>query len=134
MKFHLAVLNFFLVQNWVLAIFEIAKNGIWTKNFFREIDLFVFTSFFGLDFFKFSGSLWFWHIYIFVSDQQKTKSWNLTKFFIIIISAVSQMHGLWFPYTRIRSKFKMACQLHSLWFLLSTTKQRFSLSYLWSSL
>ena len=25
------------------------------KNFFREIDLFDFTSFFGLDFFKFSG-------------------------------------------------------------------------------
>ena len=27
------------------------------KNF-REIDLFDFTSFFGLDFFKFSGPLW----------------------------------------------------------------------------
>ena len=26
-------------KNWVLAIFEIAKNGIWSKNFFREIDL-----------------------------------------------------------------------------------------------
>ena len=28
------------------------------KNLFREIDLFDFTSFFGLDFFKFSGPLW----------------------------------------------------------------------------
>ena len=27
------------------------------KNFFHEIDLFDFTSFFGLDFFKFSGPL-----------------------------------------------------------------------------
>ena len=34
-----------------------AKNGFWSKNFFREYDLFDFTSFFGLDFFKFSGSL-----------------------------------------------------------------------------
>ena len=34
-----------------------AKNGIWSKKI-REIDLFDFTSFFGLDFFKFSGPLW----------------------------------------------------------------------------
>ena len=34
-----------------MAIFGIAKNGIWSKNKFRKIDLFDFTSFFGLDFF-----------------------------------------------------------------------------------
>ena len=28
------------------------------KKFFREIDLFDFSSFFGLDFLKFSGLLW----------------------------------------------------------------------------
>ena len=38
-----------------MAIFEIAKNGIWGKIFFREIDLFDFTNFFGLDFLKFSS-------------------------------------------------------------------------------
>ena len=49
----LAVLNFFPVQK---LIFEIAKKWNLVKKFFREIDLFDFTSFFGLDFFKFSGS------------------------------------------------------------------------------
>ena len=39
-----------------MAIFEIAKNGIWSINFFREIDLFDFTSFFGLDFLHFLAS------------------------------------------------------------------------------
>ena len=32
-----------------MVIFEIAKNGIWSKKFFREIDLFDSTSFFGVD-------------------------------------------------------------------------------------
>ena len=41
-----------------MAIFEIAKNGIWSKKKIHEIDLFDFTRFFGLDFFKFSGPLW----------------------------------------------------------------------------
>ena len=37
-----------------MAIFEISKNGIWSKKI-REIDLFDFTSFFfGLDFFNYS--------------------------------------------------------------------------------
>ena len=45
--------NFSQFKNWFLAIFEIAKNGI----IFREIDLFDFTIFFGLDLFKFSGPL-----------------------------------------------------------------------------
>ena len=31
-----------------MAIFEIAKDGFLSKNFFREIDLFDFMSFFGL--------------------------------------------------------------------------------------
>ena len=34
-----------------------AKNGIWLKKKFREIDLFDFTSLFDLDFFKYSGPL-----------------------------------------------------------------------------
>ena len=34
--------------------------GKYSKNFFREIDLFDFTSFFGLDFFKFSDPLREW--------------------------------------------------------------------------
>ena len=55
---YLAVLNFFPVQKLILAIFEIAKNGICSKKIFREIDLFDFTSFFGLDFLRFSGLLW----------------------------------------------------------------------------
>ena len=38
-----------------MAIFEMAKNGIWSKNVFVKIDLFDFTSFFGLDSFKLSG-------------------------------------------------------------------------------
>ena len=36
-----------------LAIFEIAKNGFWSKIFFREIDLFDFTSFFAWTFLNF---------------------------------------------------------------------------------
>ena len=33
-------------------------HGKYSKNVFHEIDLFDFTTFVGLDFFKFSGSLW----------------------------------------------------------------------------
>ena len=60
-KFHcgiafLAVLNFVpssKIDFW--PFLKLQKNGFWSKNFFREIDLFDFTSFFGLDFLKFSG-------------------------------------------------------------------------------
>ena len=38
-----------------------AKYGIYQK-IFCEIDLFDFTSFFGLDFFKFSGPLWVYYL------------------------------------------------------------------------
>ena len=50
----LAVLNFFPLQKFIFAIFEIAKKRdfILVKNTFREIDLFDFMSFFGLDFLK----------------------------------------------------------------------------------
>ena len=41
-----------------MTIFEIAKNGIWSKKIICEIDLFDFMSFLGLDFLKFSGPLW----------------------------------------------------------------------------
>ena len=53
----LLVLNFFPVEKLIFGYFEIAKNGICSNKFFVEIDLFDFTSFFGLDFFKFSGPL-----------------------------------------------------------------------------
>ena len=54
----LAVLNFFPVQKidiWPFLKFKKMEFG--QKNFFREINLFVFTNFFHLDFFKFSGLL-----------------------------------------------------------------------------
>ena len=38
-----------------------AKNGIWLKKI-REIDLFDYTSFFGLDVFKYSLLVWIWRI------------------------------------------------------------------------
>ena len=34
---------------------EIAKNGIWSKKIIREINLFDFKTFFGLNFLNFSG-------------------------------------------------------------------------------
>ena len=54
----LAVLNFFLVHKidfW--SFLKLQKMEFGQKKFFREIDLFDFMSFFGLDFFKFSGLL-----------------------------------------------------------------------------
>ena len=50
--------SFFPVQKLILGQFWNCKKWILFKIFFREIDLFDFTSFFGLDFFKFSGLLW----------------------------------------------------------------------------
>ena len=49
--------SFKLFPSTKIAIFEIAKNGIWSKKN-SEIDLFDFTIFFVLDFFKFSGLPW----------------------------------------------------------------------------
>ena len=40
----IAFLAVFLVPK-LIAIFEMAKNGIWSKKIIREIDLFDFTSF-----------------------------------------------------------------------------------------
>ena len=40
--------QFFQFKNLFLAIFEIAKNGIWSKKIICEIDLFDFTSFLNL--------------------------------------------------------------------------------------
>ena len=55
----LAVLIFFpssKIDFW--PILKSQKNGIWPKkNFFREIDLFDFGNFFGLDFLIFSSLL-----------------------------------------------------------------------------
>ena len=54
-----SVLNFLPVQKLIFGHFWNCKNWIMAKkNFFHEIDLFYFTSFIGLDFFKFSGTLW----------------------------------------------------------------------------
>ena len=48
----------FPVQNLIFGHFWNCKKWNFVKTFFREIDLFDFTSFFGMDFFKFSGTLW----------------------------------------------------------------------------
>jgi hypothetical protein len=40
-----------------MAIFETAKNGIWSKKIIREIDLFDFTNFFLPGLFYFSGPM-----------------------------------------------------------------------------
>ena len=47
----------FLVQKLIFGHFWNCKKWNLVKIKFREIDLFDFTSFFGLDFFKFSGPL-----------------------------------------------------------------------------
>ena len=44
-------LNFFPVQKLIFGHFWNCKKWILVKKFFREIDLFYFTSFFGLDFY-----------------------------------------------------------------------------------
>ena len=47
-------------KNWFLAIFEIAKNGIWSKNLFVKLIYIWFHDFFGLDFFYiFWPTVWF---------------------------------------------------------------------------
>ena len=46
-------------KNWFLAIFEIAQNGIWSKKFFPWNWFIWFHEVFCLDFFKFSGPLWY---------------------------------------------------------------------------
>ena len=52
----LAVLNFFPIQKLIFwPFFKLQKMELRKK--IRQIDLFVFTSFFGRDFFKFSGLL-----------------------------------------------------------------------------
>ena len=53
----LAVLNFFPVQNFIFGHFWNSQKLNLVKKRIHEIDLFDFTSFFGLDFFKFSGPL-----------------------------------------------------------------------------
>ena len=53
----LAVLNFSPGQKLIFGLFKIAKNGLWSKKI-REINLFDFTSFLGLYFFRFSVPLW----------------------------------------------------------------------------
>ena len=40
-----------------MAIFEIAKNEIWPKNFLKKLIYLMLMSFFAPDFFKFSGPL-----------------------------------------------------------------------------
>ena len=47
----LAVLNFFPVQKLIFGQFRNCKNLNLAQNLIREIDLFDFMNFFGLDFF-----------------------------------------------------------------------------------
>ena len=59
-QFHEKIFNFKLFPSSKIDFWPFLK---WQKMefgqiFFREIDLFDFTSFFGLDLFKFSGPLW----------------------------------------------------------------------------
>ena len=54
----IAFLNFFPVQKLTFGHFWNGKKWNLVKINFREIDLFDFTSFWGLDFFKFSGLLY----------------------------------------------------------------------------
>ena len=56
----LAVLNFFLVQKLIFGHFWNCEKWNLVEIFFREIDLFDFTSFLGLDILKFSGPLRCW--------------------------------------------------------------------------
>ena len=54
----LTVLNFFPLKKLIFGHFWNGKKWILVKKKFRQIGLFDFTSFFGLDFFKFSGPQW----------------------------------------------------------------------------
>ena len=57
----LAVLNSSKIDFWPCLKLQKKCNG---KKKIREIDLFDFTSFFGQDFFKFSGLLWYYLQYL----------------------------------------------------------------------
>ena len=47
----LAVLIFSQFKNWFLAIFEMAKNGIWSKEIFVKLIYLISRVLLGLDFF-----------------------------------------------------------------------------------
>ena len=53
----LAVLNFFLIQKLIFGHFGNDKKWNLFQKKIRDIDLYDFTSFFGLDFLKFCGPL-----------------------------------------------------------------------------
>ena len=87
----MAVLNFFLVQKLIFGHFWKCKKWNLVKKKFREINLFDFTSFFGLDFF-----LIFWptvmvvrYIYIFIFVHL------LTIYFLFRSVLLKVYFGLW---------------------------------------
>ena len=83
-------------------IFKIAKNWIWPKIIFLEIDLFDFTSFFGQDFFEFSGLLWIVRVFFRYAEQCETtdefyeNSWSLYSDFSDVWRAHAfEWAGIW---------------------------------------
>ena len=61
-KFFFVKLHFWTFsqfKNSFLAIFEIAKNGIWSKKFIVKLIYLISQVFFGMNIFKFSGPLWY---------------------------------------------------------------------------
>ena len=83
----LAVFIFFPVQKLIFGHFWNCKKWNLVKKKFCEIDLFDFMSFFGLDFFKFSGPLWIYN-YTYKIDVVKITSWEKKPFRIL------QLNGL----------------------------------------
>ena len=51
-----------------------AKNGIWSSKFFHEIELFDFTSFYGLEFFKYFGPLYYSYTLTGKIENEQVKS------------------------------------------------------------
>ena len=72
-----------------LAIFEIAKNGIWPKKNFREIDLFYFMSFFGWTFLNFLAHYEFAKLQ---GDELYIKARMLC---LILNSSQANIFGIW---------------------------------------
>ena len=65
-------------KNWFLAIFEIGKNELWSKKI--SWNWFIwFDEFFYPDFFKFSGPLWHYQLFVYKLDFTNViflKRWN----------------------------------------------------------
>ena len=79
-----------------MAIFEIAKNGIWSKSILVKLIYLISRIFVGLDFFKFSGLLWVCQCPItqvlFVSDQTIYRNGNEQPSVYILWGNLRMMH------------------------------------------